>query len=83
MKKILLLLFFHLSCIPFAFAQEAKEIVKKADEKAKGKTSISTITIQTIRPNWTREMKVKAWTKCNELTLLLVLATAREKGVVY
>lgn len=83
MKKILLLLFFHLSCIPFAFTQEAKEIVKKADEKAKGKTSISTITIQTIRPNWSREMNVKAWTKGNDLTLLLVLAPAREKGVVY
>jgi len=81
MKKILVLLFFHLSII--AFSQEAKDIVKKADDKAKGKTSISNITIQIIRPSWTREMTVKGWTKGNDLTLILILAPAKEKGVVY
>lgn len=83
MKKIFFLFFFHLMPIPFAFAQEAKDVVKKADEKAKGKTSAATITIQTIRPGWTREMSVKGWTKGNDLTLILVLAPAKEKGVVY
>ena len=83
MKKIFFLFFFHLLIIPFAFAQEAKDVVKKADEKAKGKTSVATITIQTIRPGWTREMSVKGWTKGNDLTLILVLAPAKEKGVVY
>lgn len=81
MKKILFLLFFHLSII--AFSQEARDVVKKADDKAKGKTSIATITIQIIRPSWTREMKVKAWTKGNDLTTILVLAPAKEKGVVF
>jgi outer membrane lipoprotein-sorting protein len=81
MKKILLLLFFHLSII--ALSQEAKDIVKKADEKAKGKTSVANITIQTIRPSWTREMTVKAWTKGNDLSFILVLAPAKEKGVVF
>lgn len=83
MKKILFLFFFHLLSMPFAFAQEAKDIVKKADEKAKGKSSISSITIQTVRPSWSREMSVKAWTKGNDLSLILVLAPAKEKGVVF
>jgi outer membrane lipoprotein-sorting protein len=83
MKKILLLLFFHLSFTACVSAQEAKDIIKKADEKAKGKTSIANITIQTIRPSWTREMSVKAWTKGNDLSLILVLAPAKEKGVVF
>lgn len=83
MKKYLILLFFHLAFILFSFAQEAKDIVKKADDKAKGKSSIANITIQTIRPNWSREMSVKAWTKGNHLTLILVLAPAKEKGVVF
>jgi len=81
MKKIFLFLFFHLSIT--ALSQEAKDIVKKADDKAKGKTSISNITIQTIRPSWSREMTVKGWTKGNDLTLILVLAPAKEKGVVF
>jgi outer membrane lipoprotein-sorting protein len=83
MKKILLLLFFHLLIIPFAYAQEAREVVKKADEKARGKTSIANITIQTIRLGWSREMIMKAWTKGNDWSLILVLAPAKEKGVVF
>jgi hypothetical protein len=83
MKKILILFFFTLSMIAFAFGQEAKDIVKKADAKARGKTSVASITIQTIRPGWIREMSVKGWTKGNDLTLVLVLAPAKEKGVVY
>lgn len=81
MKKILVLLFFHLSII--ALSQDAKDIVKNADKKAKGNTSIANITIQTIRPTWTREMTVKAWTKGNDLSFILVLAPAKEKGVVF
>jgi outer membrane lipoprotein-sorting protein len=81
MKKILVLLFFHLSII--ALSQDAKDIVKNADKKAKGNTSIANITIQTIRPSWTREMTVKAWTKGNYLSFILVLAPAKEKGVVF
>lgn len=83
MKKKIFIVFFQIAMLSFAFSQEAKDIVKKADEKAKGKTSIAAITIQTIRPGWTREMSVKGWTKGNDLTLILVLAPAKEKGVVY
>lgn len=64
-------------------AQDAKEIVRKADEHAKGNTSVANITIQTIRPGWTREMMVKSWTKGNDLVLILVLTPVKEKGVVY
>ncbi len=81
MKKTWILIFFHLSLI--AFTQETKDIVKKADDKAKGNTSIATITIQIIRPTWTREMQVKAWTKGRDLSMILVLAPAKEKGVVF
>lgn len=82
MKKYQFRLLF-IFMISSVFGQEAKDIVQKADEKAKGKTSFAHITIQTIRPTWTREMSVKAWTKGNDLTLILVLAPAKEKGVVY
>ena len=84
MKKLLQLLFFLIFLsIPIARSQEARDIVKKADEKAKGKTSIANITIQTIRPNWNREMTMKAWMKGNDYALLLFLSPAKEKGVVF
>lgn len=64
-------------------AQDAREIVRRADEKAKGKTSISSMTIQTLRPKWTREMSIKTWTKGNDYVVILVTAPAKEKGVVF
>lgn len=82
MKKILLL-FTLLTITSFTLFQEPKDIVKRADEKSRGKTSFATITVQTIRPNWSREMTVKAWTKGNKSTLILVLSPAKEKGVVF
>jgi len=64
-------------------AQNATEIIKKADEKAKGKTSVSSITIQVVRPNWTRELKVKGWTKGNDLSMILLNEPVKDRGVVY
>lgn len=83
MKNILSIFVFLILLPCIIFAQDAKSIVKKADEKAKGNTSIALISIQTIRPNWKREMTVKAWTKGNDLTMILVLTPAKEKGVVF
>ena len=80
-KGILLFILFLLSCL--VNAQDATEIIRKADEKARGKTSIASITIQIIRPNWTREMKVKGWTKSNDLSIILVTEPVKDKGVVY
>jgi outer membrane lipoprotein-sorting protein len=75
---------FLLIAIVFSLqAQNATEIVRRAEEHARGITSIFEITIQTVRPNWTREMSAKAWTKGNDYALLLVTAPAKEKGVVF
>ena len=66
-----------------SFAQDAKEIIQKAEENTKGKTSIADITIQTIRPKWSREMTLKAWTKGNNYSMILVKSPAKEKGIVF
>ena len=84
MIRIVFLLFFNLWILSSpSFAQNAKEIVRKTDEKAKGKTSIANKTVQIIRPTWSREMSIKTWTKGNDLVLIYVMAPAKEKGVVY
>lgn len=62
---------------------DAKEIVRKADEKMRGKTSKAEMTIQIIRPKWTREIKMKTWSKGSNYSLILVTAPAKEKGTIY
>jgi outer membrane lipoprotein-sorting protein len=65
------------------FAQSAMEVVKKADERVRGKTSIAEITIQTIRPSWSREMSMKSWTKGNKLAAILILTPKKDQGIAF
>lgn len=82
---IFYIIIFIIQILPVTnFAQvSAIDIVRKADQKAKGNTSLSNITIQTIRPTWKREMSLKVWTKGNNYVLILVTAPQKDKGIVY
>lgn len=64
-------------------AQDAREIIRAADAHAKGKTSVSIMTIQIVRPSWTREMSLKTWTKGNDHALILITSPVKDKGIVY
>ncbi len=47
----------------FAHAQDAKQIVTKAEDNIRGLSSVVDMTIQVKRPTWSRTMTVKAWSK--------------------
>lgn len=64
-------------------AQTAKEIVEKTEDKMRGKTSQATIVVKTIRPGWTREMRLKTWMQGNEYSTILITSPARDKGIVF
>lgn len=78
MKRSLTIVFLLVSLI--ASAQDAKEIIRKVDEKIRGKSMRGEMTMKIVRPTWTREMSLKMWSKGNELSLVLVTAPARDKG---
>lgn len=61
----------------------AKDIVKKADDNMRGNTSQADITIKIIRPTWDREMNMKAWSKGDDYSMILVTSPAKEKGTVF
>jgi hypothetical protein len=63
--------------------QTAKEIVQRTEDKMRGKTSQATIVVKTIRPNWTREMRLKTWMKGNDYSTILITSPARDKGIVF
>ncbi|NLR58170.1 outer membrane lipoprotein-sorting protein [Chitinophaga polysaccharea] len=66
-----------------SFAQDAREIVKKADEKMRGSTMQAEMVIKIIRPAWSREMQCKIWMKGNNLAMILLTAPAKDKGIVF
>jgi hypothetical protein len=61
----------------------AKEIVMKSDEKGRGKTNKTEMTMTIIRPGWTRSISLKSWSKGTTYTLVYLTAPAKEKGQVF
>jgi len=73
-----------LFCAEIGYAQDAREIVAKADEKQRGvETAQSDMTITIVRPRWSREMSLKTWSKGNEYSMILITSPAKEKGIVF
>jgi outer membrane lipoprotein-sorting protein len=66
-----------------ANAQTAKEIVTKAEDNIRGLSSVTEITIQVKRPTWSRSMSVKAWSKGEQHSLMVVTAPAKDAGTVF
>ncbi len=66
-------------------AQEmtAKEIIRRADEKTRGLSSQGTMTMTVVRPDWTRTITMKTWSKSREYSLVLITAPAKDKGQVF
>lgn len=64
-------------------SQDARDIVSKADEKMRGKTSQIEMTIRTVRPAWSREMDIKAWMKGTDYTMIVIQSPAKDKGIVF
>ncbi|MEZ4827115.1 MAG: outer membrane lipoprotein-sorting protein [Bacteroidia bacterium] len=65
-----------------AFAQvDVKDIVRKAEEKRRGlESSQAEITMTIVRPEWTRTMSLKSWSKGDDYAMMLVTAPARDQG---
>jgi len=77
MRSLLALLLLPLSL----FAQEsAFEIVQKSDQQMRGDASYTEATMNIIRPDWSRSMSMKSWTKGTDLSLVLITAPAKDKG---
>lgn len=71
-------------CSAVVSQPSATDIVRKADEKMRGeKSSESTMTMQIVRPTWTRSISFKTWTLGTDYSLVLITAPAKEKGQTF
>ncbi|MCF8336748.1 MAG: hypothetical protein K9I74_02080, partial [Bacteroidales bacterium] len=59
------------------------EIVDKADQKMRGKSSKGTMRMTIVRPNWTRTIEMKNWSKGDEYFMVYITAPAKEKGQAF
>jgi len=79
MKPVTVILGMFLSVS--AMAQDAKEIVTRAENLLKGeKTSYSEMSMQIVRPKYTRTLEFKSWSETDGNSMTLITAPAKEKG---
>ena len=76
---IIAIVFFSSS---FSFAQDALEIIRKADELMRGNSSYAQITMTIVKPDWQRKMTMKAWSLEPDYSIIYVSEPARDKGTV-
>ncbi len=88
LKHISLFLCFFAFCFVQESVAQAREsdpvkIIKKANDKLQGLSSKAELKMTIVRPSWTREMKMKAWSKGEDFSLTLITGPARDKGTAF
>ncbi len=88
MIKIRNILYLTLACIflcqATSNAQDARQIVERAEEKYRGVTSaISEVTLTIKRPKWSRQLRMKSWSKGYDHSMVLITYPANEKGTAF
>ena len=89
MKKILVIvfiLFFIIEShamsaeIPNPAKTNADKIVQAGFNYMRGKASVSTVIMKIQRPDWKREVTIKAWTRGEKESIFQIIAPAKDKG---
>ena len=86
MKKLRPIFLVAVLILTLSFTGEeptAKEIVTKAENNVHGLSSQIVMTVQIVRPTWTRSMTVKTWTKGEDYSISIVTAPAKDAGTVF
>jgi len=83
MRTFQIIFFFILIFNMVTSAQDIKEIIRKADEKMRGTSSIGTFSMTIERPTWSRTVSMKSWTLGNDYSLIYIVAPAKDKGQVF
>lgn len=66
------------------YAQEsARDIVEKSNDLIRSQSSYAEFTLKIIKPDWSREIKMKAWSIEPDYSMIYITAPARDKGTVF
>lgn len=64
-------------------AQDATEIVKKANDKMEGVSSEAEMVMTVVRPTWQRTVSFKSWSLGRDYSLTLITAPTKESGQTF
>lgn len=81
--RTVFILFLFVAGFASTFAQDAAEIIRKAELNFRGDNHIATIKMTIEREGWTREMQMKTWVMGEDYALILVESPARDRGTSF
>ncbi len=83
-QKILLLTILTMFFYGFTGeAQDSREILERVEYNMRGDASYSEMTMETVRPRYTREISMKSWALGDDYSLIYVTAPARDEGTAF
>jgi outer membrane lipoprotein-sorting protein len=82
MKRLLVIFIPVFISLPLLRAQEAREIVQKANDLMRGSKTYAEFTMTIEKPEWSRTVEMKAWSLEPDYSLVYVTAPARDRGTV-
>ncbi len=85
MLKLLLSFLFSLLLLLPSYAcfadNDAAVLLKQMDEIFRSKSSVATMKMQIITPNWQRTLEMQSWTRGMDDTFIRVLSPRKDRGV--
>lgn len=62
---------------------EPQEVIRKMEAQMRGNSAEITMKMTIVRPRFTREMRMKSWSKGEDFSLILLLAPVRDQGTAF
>lgn len=62
---------------------DALSVITKADDLARGESSVSDLTMTIATPRWTREVSIRVWTKGRDRSFMLVESPVKDAGTTF
>lgn len=72
-----------LLCIPASTAQDPVAIIQKMEELTRGDRTYMEMSMQVVRPRYTREIGMRTWAMGDDYSLIFITAPARDRGIGY
>lgn len=79
MRFLILLVCFYTAA--FAKPPTATELLNDAENLYRSESSYAEISMDIVNPNWSRSLKLKAWSMGDDFTLIRILSPKKDKGV--
>ncbi len=66
-----------------ALAGDPREIIRQMEENMRGDASYTEMSMEIVRPRYTREISMRSWTLGDDYALVYVTAPARDEGTAF